>query len=114
MTLESIISNAREHPEQTAMLIKMWLKEKAQDYTGPEKAAFLMLSVKADIAKEVFCYLREDEIKKIKMEVERLEKIDLKQEINLLKEFEEKMEAKLSHKKDDTDYTRKLLGTRKP
>ena len=134
MTLESIINNAMECPDKTAGIIKKWLEsiedmddpecieacnmveENTQEYTGPEKAAFIMLSFNKniDMMKQIFSNLSDRELEKLANEVEKLEKIDLKQQIIILREFKEKMKAKLSQKKNSTDYTRKVLGTGKP
>jgi flagellar motor switch protein FliG len=125
MTLEGIINITRENPEKAVEVIRRWLSED-QDYTGCEKAAVLMASVNFETVSKIYNYLRKDEIEKIALKVEQLEKIDgeksnsdlqklidLRKTNSVLREFNEKLKAKLSGNKDDADYVNKLLGTRK-
>jgi flagellar motor switch protein FliG len=126
MTLEGIINITRENPEKAAEVIRRWLSED-QDYTGSEKAAVLMASVNFETVNKIYRYLRKDEIEKIALKVEQLEKIDerkndsgpqklidLKKTNSILREFNEKLKSRLSDNKDGADYANKLLGTRKP
>ena len=129
MTLESIINFSRENPEQAVEVIRKLLSED-QDCTGCEKAVILMSSVNFETANKIYCYLRKDEIEKIAMKAAQLEKNDekkpngdvqklialkkLKKTNSILREFNEKLTARLSGNKGGADYASKLLGTRKP
>ena len=86
-----------------------------------------MASVNFETVSKIYNYLRKDEIEKIALKVEQLEKIDgeknnsklqklidLKKTNSVLREYNEKLKTRLSDNKDGVDYANKLLGTRKP
>ena len=125
MTFNNTINIIGVNPEEAAEIIRIWLYEN-KNYTGCEKAAVLMSSVNLEIVNKIFNYLRKDEIKNISLKVEQLKKINggkfnsklqkliyLKKTNSVLREFNEKLKARLSGNKDGAVYATKILGTGK-
>ena len=111
MTLERIISNISNNPQETANIISMWLSEDNEPVlTGREKAAAFMVSVGPEVAVDIFHHLRKEEIEKISAEITKLKGVDLKQQNNILGEFLINLEKRLPRDKSGSDYARKILG----
>jgi flagellar motor switch protein FliG len=81
----------------------------AESFTGPQKAAILLVSLGEEASADVFKNLRDDEIEQLTLEIARLPQITAEDRKSVMREFQEMMMAQEFITQGGIEYAREVL-----
>ncbi|MBX9704432.1 MAG: hypothetical protein K2X39_09795, partial [Silvanigrellaceae bacterium] len=83
----------------------------AAKYTGPQKAAILLLAFGEEIASEIFKHMNEFEIKRIGSAMSRLGRVDTDIIDEVMEEFYVLLQSNKKYFLGSNDFTRRVIST---
>ena len=105
---KSMVYMAIEHPEDTALLVSKLMQAEPAEYL--KKVVIFLAMLRTDTTEDIFKYMKEDEAKKLRLEISRLEfKERIREQDAILQEFEALLTAYQFIKSGETDKAREIL-----